>query len=1006
MFFRKNFLLKLFGLFLVFTLFPKPAFSKNLCSDLFLRTTTRPLPKTFKDSLVRELKAVIKAEQTPELSTRLKNCGPGCLELESNSFFSSQSHSSSSSSSRSSSSSPSPSVFRIEQDIRLTEPQIVFSRETGTKTLKVPENFFSSSASTAMTGFQGLGRDGRTALGMDSMTTSGPASRSSPTSRNFLRRWLIGHELHPYNSIPNGRLVEKPVQTEALRAYDQAVESGHRSFLHIAPTAVGKALVFSKALLKRIKNMEPGKKVIFVTVDRIHLVDQISSAIEALAQSRNSPVRLINWNNKRENSSNSGRLFVREVRRAINLDVPTVFFITSQSLKLRLAGLREKDPEVYRDLVSSLESLFFDEAHHYGAYQTRKSLESLIEESGAFLFGSTATPVHSEVRLTDLFEVSHFSYLREGGGDHSGSVSKKTLLQLSRAIERGDITGFDDIYVLGEIFFKRPDAKEPLFKKESESGYQVINPHYYNRLVDLLSPILLSNRRGFIVTASIREAERLSGHLNKVFGESIGFSPFHSGMSRRERREVLKRSEEETSKSHYIVSVRALDEGVNLPRLSAYIDLNSNVSVKQMLHRVGRVLRITRGKLESEIVLLSDYKNQRLSEDLLELLDAMRVVSGFRGSGNRNRNGSPGALDVGVSGRVISREELSASRELLEEVARNYWSRNVEGKVGYELFETRILEAIERGELDPHSMFKTYRQWQKNHPDMPAAPGRTYKGQFPGWPKLLEKHGIIKTVELVNYETFETRILEAVEKGELDPHSMAKTYPPWQKNNSDMPSNPREYYRGQFPGWPKLLEKHGIIKTVELVDYKTFETRILEALEKGELDPHRMEKTYGEWQKNHPDMPAGPGQTYKGQFPGWPKLLEKHGIIKIVEFVDYKTFGSRILEAVEKGELDPNSMKKTYRPWRKNHPDMPAHPDVTYKDQFPGWRKFFEKYGIIKFVDYETFETRILEALERGELDPRSMEKTYGEWQKNHPDLPDKPYAYYKGQFPRMAQIA
>jgi len=40
--------------------------------------------------------------------------------------------------------------------------------------------------------------------------------------------------------------------------------------------------------------------------------------------------------------------------------------------------------------------------------------------------------------------------------------------------------------------------------------------------------------------------------------------------------------------------VRALDEGVDLPGLSAYIDLNSNVSVKQMIHRIGRVRRVSR----------------------------------------------------------------------------------------------------------------------------------------------------------------------------------------------------------------------------------------------------------------------------------------------------------------------------------------------------------------------------------------------------------------------------
>ena len=787
-------------------LFPRPSFSNNLCSDFFPRTAVPPDSKIFKDLLVRELTTVLKKEQTPELPARLKDCGPGCLELESNS------------SSLVSPSSSSPPVFRIELGLKLTEPRIVFSRQTGIKTLKVPRSFFSSSS-----------------------------------SENLLRQWLIGHELHPYSPLSNGGPPVKPIQTEAFRAYDEAVKVGYGSFLHIAPVAMGKGLVLSRALLRRIKNMEPGKKIIFVTVDRIHLVNQISSAIETLIRSKNlPPVRLINWNNKKENSDNSARLFLEEVREAVNrkTETPTVFFIASQSLKLRWDGLREMDSDLHRDLVSSLESLFLDEVHHYGASQTGRFLENLVDESGAFLFGSTATPVNLG-RLMDLFEVSHFSYLRKGD-DLFGSVSEKILLQLSRAVERGDITGFDDIYILGETLFKRPEAPESLFVRESKSSYQqVINPHYYNRLVELLSPILLSNRRGLIVTASIREAERLSEHLNGVFGESLVFSPFHSRMSSKERQEILERSREDTDKSHFIVLVKALDERVSLPEFSAYIDLNSNVSVKQMLHRIGYILKLSPGKLESDVVLLSDYKTQSLSKDLLELLDAMKVVPGFR----RNGDWRSGALDVGVSERVITREELSTSRELFEETVRSYWSRNE--KVDYEIFVSRVMEALEKGELDPNSMVKTYRQWQKNHPDMPSDPRSYYRGQFPGWTKFFGR-------KKVEYKIFVSRVQEALEKGELDPNSMVKTYRQWQKNHPDIPPNPRHTYGDQFPGWTKFLEE-GRTKKIKK-EYEIFKRKIFEALERGELDPKRIYETYSQWQKNHPDMPLSPHITYRGQF--------------------------------------------------------------------------------------------------------------------------------------------
>ncbi len=86
----------------------------------------------------------------------------------------------------------------------------------------------------------------------------------------------------------------------------------------------------------------------------------------------------------------------------------------------------------------------------------------------------------------------------------------------------------------------------------------------------------------------------------------------------------------------------------------------------------------------------------------------------------------------------MTREGLSVSRELLEEVARSYWGRGVEGlKVDYEIFISRVKEAVDRGELDPDNMTKSYREWQKNHTDMPPNPRRYYKGQFKGWSELI-----------------------------------------------------------------------------------------------------------------------------------------------------------------------------------------------------------------------------------------------------------------------------
>jgi len=242
------------------------------------------------------------------------------------------------------------------------------------------------------------------------------------------------------------------------------------------------------------------------------------------------------------------------------------------------------------------------------------------------------------------------------------------LRQLSEGIDKGEITPFDDLYIVGESHFN-VTAEKPLFI-QSESQLRVLNPHYYNRLTGILHPLLESNRKGFIVTATIAEANRLAGFLNKsVRGRK--FEAYHSGMSREERREVLRHSEE--SQSHYIVAVRALDEGVNLPQLSAYVDLNVNVSVKQMVHRIGRVLRLYPGKVGSDILFMSDYRDARMAGDLLNLLKAVDVSRFDGGTGHSAKRGEE-TLRLVPEVSPLKREELLELRKRLRESVRSFWN--------------------------------------------------------------------------------------------------------------------------------------------------------------------------------------------------------------------------------------------------------------------------------------------------------------------------------------------
>ena len=488
---------------------------------------------------------------------------------------------------------------------------------------------------------------------------------------SLLKSWLVGHELHPQISTSSSLLYTQS-QEKVFQEIKSALNEGASSFLHISPTGTGKTLVLARALKENLK-----KGLHFVTAHQIHLVEQL---YETLGQNfSNKEGTLINWN-ERENKS-----FSLEIERAIDSKEPVVFVITTQSLKSLLRSMKRKESVKYEKLVEHTKGIYLDEAHHLGAFQTKSVLMNLHEKSGAFVYGSTATPVHHEVNLREMFEREHWSYLEN---DSQGEVERENesylektdqgeedfktnqvLDQLSIAIKEGELTPFDELYVIGEANFPVTE-KEPLFI-QGESDFFVLNPYHYVHLSGMLEPIISSNKKGFIVTASIAESERLSQFLGEMF-ERVKFESYHSGMTKEAREEVLRKSQE--SERHYTVAVRALDEGVNMPQLSAYVDLNANVSVKQMVHRMGRVLRLRLGKLGSDILFLSEYRDESRARDLLSVLDMLEASPHVSRSLRRSFSGDASLKSDSV--KPLSREALFELRRELEASVKSFWNRD------------------------------------------------------------------------------------------------------------------------------------------------------------------------------------------------------------------------------------------------------------------------------------------------------------------------------------------
>ena len=288
--------------------------------------------------------------------------------------------------------------------------------------------------------------------------------------------------------------------------------------------------------------------------------------------------------------------------------------------------------------------------------------------------------------------------------------------------------------------------------------------------------------------------------------------------------------------------------------------------------------------------------------------------------------------------------------------------------------------ARDKARLAGISSKRQYIEWQKDHPDMPSEPDKAYPDQWPGWGDFLGT-GKVRTGRVRTGKESFLSFERAREKVRSAGISSVAQYRKWQKNHPDMPSNPNQTYKAQWTSWGDFLGTGRIRSKKE--DILPFER----ARDKARLAGISSVAQYREWQKNHPDMPSDPPQFYKGQWPGWGDFLGT-GKVRTGEenFLSFK-------EARAKARNAGISSRRKYQTWQKQHPDMPSRPDQTYKAQWKGWRHFLGTGRVRTRKDpFLSFE----EARKKARLAGISSAAKYKKWQKNHPDMPHNPNQIYK----------
>jgi len=134
-------------------------------------------------------------------------------------------------------------------------------------------------------------------------------------------------------------------------------------------------------------------------------------------------------------------------------------------------------------------------------------------------------------------------------------------------------------------------------------------------LISVLKSKLKSHKSIFITTPTIEDTDMVQDFINRLVPE-VKSEVVHSGTGDSLRVEQEKIKSLSSDSVNALITVRKGDEGLDMKDTSLYIDLNKSVGPRQVLQRLGRVLRLSEGKQAVELITLFDATAFGISESL------------------------------------------------------------------------------------------------------------------------------------------------------------------------------------------------------------------------------------------------------------------------------------------------------------------------------------------------------------------------------------------------------
>ncbi len=245
-------------------------------------------------------------------------------------------------------------------------------------------------------------------------------------------------------------------------------------------------------------------------------------------------------------------------------------------------------------VVMNAHLVVIDEIHHFGADRLYKLLYKVRDKK---LLGLTATLTRSDGRHHLIKSILPVVYVM--GVDvasERGIVAKTEVIGVPVTLSFEYRVVYDD---LSRAIARYKEAYEDTGDEELKRRMMILvnkRKQLLAEVPDKLGAVLRivreeEGKKILVFTESIRSAEAVADFLRR---NGVMAGVYHSKMTLSKRREAL---DKWGRRYNVLVAVRALDEGIDVPECSVGVIMATGTTTRQLVQRVGRIVRPRPGKV-------------------------------------------------------------------------------------------------------------------------------------------------------------------------------------------------------------------------------------------------------------------------------------------------------------------------------------------------------------------------------------------------------------------------